>query len=229
MNERKSTVRTAFLEALPLAIAIAAYGLSFGVLAVQVKFTLFAAISMSLLVFSGSVQLVTVALLAGGAGLTGVLLTTFLLNLRNLLYGAALAEGLAPAGKWKWLLAFGVSDEPFVLASSRFQKTGPDPLYFAIVSGCFYFAWIASSFLGAVMGNQLDPQKWGLDLAFPVTFAALLIPGLKGRPMVATALSAAILAVILESISPGSELTIIITGLLAPLVGLYFAGRPKNV
>ncbi|WP_240697375.1 AzlC family ABC transporter permease [Sporolactobacillus sp. THM19-2] len=80
---------------------------------------------MSLPVFSGSAQLVTVAMLAGGAGMASILLTTLLLNLRNLLYGAALAEGLAPAGKWKWLISFGISDEPFVLASSRFQKTGP--------------------------------------------------------------------------------------------------------
>ncbi|TGB00364.1 branched-chain amino acid ABC transporter permease [Sporolactobacillus shoreae] len=228
MDNKKETIKSAFMEALPLAIAIATYGLSYGVLAVQAKFSVVTAVAMSLLVFSGSAQLVTVAMLAGGAGLISVLLTTLLLNLRNLLYGAALAEGLAPSKKWKRLLAFGVSDEPFVLASSRFKKVGPDPLYFAVVASLFYFAWIFASLLGALMGNQMDPQKWGLDLAFPVTFAALLVPGLKGKPIIGTALAAVIISIVLEYFAPGNQLTIIITGLLAPLVGLYIERRSKH-
>ena len=131
-----------------MALAIAVYGFSYGVLATQANFSLAAAIAMSLLVFSGSVQMVTVAMLTAGATSVSVLVTSVLLNLRNLLYGAALAEGLAPAKKWRWLLAFGVSDEPFVLGSSRFKKYGPDPLYFGIVVGTFYIAWVFSSFIG---------------------------------------------------------------------------------
>lgn len=217
------------MESLPLAIAIAAYGLSYGVLAVQAKFSILTAVAMSVFVFSGSAQLVAAGMLAGGAGLISVVLTVLLLNLRNLLYGAALAEGLAPAGKWKALLAFGVSDEPFVLASSRFKKVGPDPLYFALVTGIFYIAWILAGYFGALMGSQLDPQKWGLDLAFPVTFAALLVPGLKGKPVIGTALAAALIALSMEYIAPGNQLTIITTGLLAPLVGLWLYRRDKHV
>lgn len=228
MNGKKATIRTGFLEALPLAIAIAAYGLSYGVLAIQANFTLAGATAMSLLVFSGSVQMVTVAMLMTGAGLASVVFTAALLNLRNLLYGAALAEGLAPAKGRKWLLAFGVSDEPFVLGISRFKKYGPDPLYFGTVTATFYAAWVLSSLLGAFIGNRIDPQQWGLDLAFPVTFMALLVPGLKGNPAVATALAAILLASGLEYISPGNGFTIIITGVLSPLAGLYAKRRSQN-
>lgn len=228
VDEKKRTIKTGFTEALPLAIAIAAYGLSFGVLATQAKFSVVGAVVMSLLVFSGSVQMVTVAMLTAGANLTGVLFTTVLLNLRNLLYGAALAEGLAPAKKWRWLLSFGVSDELFVLGSSRFKKYGPDPLYFGIVAGTFYMAWVFSSFIGALIGNQIDPQKWGLDLAFPITFVALLIPGLKGKPVIATALTAVVIVIGLEYLIPGNEFTIMITGVLSPLVGLYFKRRSQD-
>lgn len=228
MDDKKRTIKTAFAEALPLAIAIAAYGLSYGVLATQAKFSLAGAVAMSLLVFSGSVQMVTVAMLTAGANLTSVLVTSVLLNLRNLLYGAALAEGLAPAKKWRWLLSFGVSDEAFVLGSSRFKQYGPDPLYFGIVAGTFYLAWIFSSLMGALMGNQIDPQKWGLDLAFPITFAALLIPGLKEKPVIATALAAAVIAIGMEYAMPGNEFTIIVTGLVAPLVGLYLKRRSQD-
>ncbi|VEF49399.1 branched-chain amino acid permease AzlC [Bacillus freudenreichii] len=230
MGDAKSTIKTGFIEALPLAIAIAAYGLSYGVLANQANFSLAATVAMSMLVFSGSVQLVTVAMLAAGVTMPSVLLTSILLNLRNLLYGAALAEGLSTAKKkWRWLLSFGVSDEPFVLGSARFKKYGPDPLYFGIVTGTFYLAWIASSYFGAFIGDQIDPLKFGLDLAFPVTFTALLIPSLKGTPVVATAVAAALIASSLEYFWPGNDLKIILTGLLAPLAGLYTARRAENV
>ncbi len=218
-------IKTGFIEALPLAIAIAAYGLSYGVMADQASFSLVTAVAMSVLVFSGSVQMVAVAMVAAGAGMASVLVTAVLLNLRNLLYGAALAEGITPAGKWRWLLAMGVSDEPFVLGSARFKKYGPDPLYFAAVVGTFYIAWILAALLGSLIGNQVDPQKWGLDLAFPVTFAALLIPSLTDKPVIATALAAITIAIGLEYFLPGNEFTIIITGVVAPLVGLYLSRR----
>jgi 4-azaleucine resistance transporter AzlC len=230
MDEIKRTIKIGFTEALPLAIAIATYGLSYGVLATQANLSLTSTVAMSLLVFSGSVQMVTVAMLATGATLTSVLFTSVLLNLRNLLYGAALAEGLAPAKKkWRWLLSFGVSDEPFVLGSARFKKYGPDPLYFGIVAGTFYLAWIISSYIGAFIGDQIDPLKWGLDLAFPITFVALLIPSLKKKPIIATALTATIIASGLEYFIPGNELTIIVTGVLSPLVGLYLVRRSQDV
>ncbi|WP_378956808.1 AzlC family ABC transporter permease [Pelosinus sp. sgz500959] len=228
MNEKKETIKTGFTEALPLAIAIAAYGLSYGVLATQANFSLVGAVAMSLLVFSGSIQMVAVAMLTTGASLASIFFTSVLLNLRNLLYGAALTEGLAPANKWKWLLAFGVSDEPFVLGISRFKKYGPDPLYFGIVTGTFYVAWALSSLIGALIGNQIDPQKWGLDLAFPVTFTALLIPSLKEKPVIATALTAVVIAFGLEYFIPGNEFTIIITGVFSPLMGLYLMRRAQN-
>ncbi len=228
-KELKRTIKTAFTEALPLALAIGTYGISYGVLATQANFSLLSAVVMSILVFSGSIQLVAVAMLAGGATLASILFTSILLNLRNLLYGAALAEGLAPAKKkWRWLLCYGVSDEPFVLGSAHFKKHGPDPLYFGIITATFYLAWVISSFAGAVIGDKIDPLKWGLDLAFPVTFAALLIPSLEGKPVIATALTAAFIASGMEYFSPGNELTIIIAGVLSPLVGLYLARRSQD-
>ncbi|MDP5276744.1 AzlC family ABC transporter permease [Chengkuizengella axinellae] len=228
MDKNMKTIKTGLLESLPLSIAISTYGLSYGVLANEANLGLFAVMAMSLFVFSGSVQMVVVAMISAGSSFGSVLITSILLNLRNLLYGAGLAEGLAPAKKWKWLLAFGVSDEPYVLGSSRFHKYGPDPLYFGVVTGTFYLAWIVASFIGAIIGNEIDSQKWGLDLAFPVTFVALLIPSLKERPIVATALTAVLITTVLEYLFPGNQFTIIIAGIVSPLIGLYLKGGPNN-
>ncbi|MBO1001256.1 AzlC family ABC transporter permease [Pseudogracilibacillus auburnensis] len=226
MSQVKITIKTALIEGFPLAIAIATYGLSYGILATQANLNLLSTVAMSIFVFSGSVQLVTIAMITSGATVASIFITACLLNVRNLLYGAALAEGLSPVKKrWRWLLSFGVSDEPFVLGSTRFKKFGPDPLYFGVVAGLFYIAWIISSYTGALIGDQIDPLKWGLDLAFPVTFTALLIPSLNEKPAIATALSAATIASGLETFFPGNELTVIAAGVLSPFLGLYLARR----
>lgn len=229
MFTKQQTVRTALLEALPLALAIAAYGLSYGVLATQAHWSLWSTILMSLLVFSGSVQLVIVAMFISGAALPSMLITAILLNLRNLLYGAALADNLAPASrKYRWLLAFGVSDESFVLGNIRYQKYGADPLYFGVVAGTFYSAWVVASYIGAYLGDLIDPVRWGLDLAFPITFVALLIPALTQKPIIATAITALGMASLLHHMMPNSEFNLILTGIIAPLVGLYIARRSQH-
>lgn len=230
MSNIRATIKSSMTEGLPLALAISAYGLSYGVLATQVQFSVLMTVAMSAVVFSGSVQMIAIAMLATGATFSSIILTAFLLNLRNLLYGAALSEGIAPVKrKWRLLLAFGVSDEPFVLGSARFQKVGPDPLYFGCIVLLFVISWVASSFVGAMIGGQIDPVKWGLDLAFPVTFTALLISSLKGKPILSTAFAAIMIGLAMEWLIPGNDLTIIVTGLCAPLVGLYVARRGKHV
>ncbi|MDQ1236732.1 4-azaleucine resistance transporter AzlC [Paenibacillus sp. SORGH_AS306] len=230
MLPKQHTVKTALLEAFPLALAIAAYGLSYGVLATQAHWSLWSTIMMSVLVFSGSVQLMIIAMVISGATLPGMIITAVLLNLRNLLYGAALADNLAPASrKYRWLLAFGVSDESFVLGNIRYQKYGADPLYFGVVAGLFYGAWVIASYIGAYIGDLIDPVRWGLDLAFPITFVALLIPSLTDKPIIATAVTALGVASILHYIMPTNEFNLIITGVISPFVGMYIARRQQHV
>nr|WP_238554442.1 AzlC family ABC transporter permease [Geomicrobium sp. JCM 19038] len=84
-----SYFRYGIIIALPLALAIATYGVSYGVLAIGAGMSYFETILMSILVFSGSVQLVAVAMIASGAPFMNLVIATSLLNLRNLLYGAA--------------------------------------------------------------------------------------------------------------------------------------------
>ncbi|CAM3119316.1 AzlC family ABC transporter permease [Sporolactobacillus spathodeae] len=227
-DERIRTIRTAFTEATPLVLAVATYGLSYGVLATQAGFNRAETVGMSLFVFSGTIQMVAVAMIMTGASIASIFVTSILLNLRNLLYGAALSSGLGTNRKLRWLLAPGISDEPFVLATAYFKKNGPSPLYYSVLTLMFYSAWVISSLIGALAGNQINPQTWGLDLTFPVTFIALLVPSLKGRPALATALAAVGIAFGIELLFPGNDFTIIITGAVAPFVGLFLARRKAH-
>jgi len=221
IKHQKESIKAGLIESFPLTVSIVATAFSFGILATQANLSVIEAVGMSVLIFSGSVQFITVAMLAAGAGFASILLTSLLFNMRNVLYGVGIGAGLVPAKKWRWLLYHGISDETFVLCSARFKKYGPDPLYFSAVIASFYVTLNVFVLLGALVGNQFDPQKWGLDLAFPITFAALLAPSLKDYPTIATVVAGVMIAFSLEYFWPGNQFTIILTGVLAPFVGLY--------
>ena len=69
---------------------------------------------MSSIVFAGSLQFVATQLFATGAPGLVLLLTTFIVNLRHMLYsvfcGAVPAQA---AARWKWLLAYLLTDEAY--------------------------------------------------------------------------------------------------------------------
>ncbi|ANB60042.1 MULTISPECIES: AzlC family ABC transporter permease [Bacillales] len=224
-----NTIRQGIRDAFPLAIGIATYGIPYGVLGIHAGFGVLGTVAMSALVFSGSVQMISIAMHTAGAGLVSIIGTAVLLNLRNLLYGATLASGISTAKKWRWLLAFGVSDEPFVLGTARFQSFGPDPLYFGIITIVFYLTWVATSFIGAIIGGHINTQDLGLDLAFPMTFVAILSQIIKDKPIIATALTGAIITIANEIFVPGSPYVILLAGFISPFVGCYLRSRKSNV
>ena len=73
-------------------IGAAPFGLIFGTLAVtSAGLSFWGAMGFSLLVFAGSAQFVAAGLLAQGAGIPVIVFTTFVVNVRHVLYGASLA------------------------------------------------------------------------------------------------------------------------------------------
>jgi predicted branched-subunit amino acid permease len=50
---------------------------------------------------------------------------------------------------------------------------------FWISGTILYSSWCAGTFLGALVGTNIDPNDFGLDAAFPVLFIAMLAPHLR--------------------------------------------------
>ncbi|GAF14612.1 LOW QUALITY PROTEIN: AzlC family protein [Bacillus sp. JCM 19046] len=217
MNVKNATVRTVWIEGGPVALAIASYGVSYGVLANQADFSILTAVAMSMLLFAGSVQLASVAMWALGAF---QLLAHFYLICGTFFMVLTLQLTKQKAKGWRITHSFGVSDEPYLLSKLHFAKAGSDPLYFSLITWLFYVTWVCASFVGVMVGDAVDPVQWGLDLAFPAAFTALLIPALKGKGALVTLLAAGMIAWLCERIAPGNSWTILIVGILSPLFGM---------
>lgn len=82
--------RAGVRDTLPLMLGVFPFGLAYGIFAQSVGLTPGETILMSLTVFAGAAQFISLPMFAAGAGWLMISLTALLINLRHLLMGASL-------------------------------------------------------------------------------------------------------------------------------------------
>lgn len=209
---------------IPLIIGAIPFGIIFGTLAQPSGLSTAGALAMSLFVFAGSAQFIALGLLAAGAALPVIILTTFVVNLRHLLYAANLVPKVRHLPqRWRLLIAFGLTDETFAAISNRYlQPDTSSAHWFYLGSFCaMYGNWVLCTLLGITLGELFpDMTEWGLDFAMSVTFIGMVVPYLQNRPMWAAVIVAGLLA--MATLSLPHKLGLIISALAGIAVGLSF-------
>jgi 4-azaleucine resistance transporter AzlC len=195
MYSRKHEFIAGVRDTIPLLLGAFPFGLIYGAVAVASGLSLAAAMAMSAFVFAGSAQFIAVGLVSAQTPAAIIVLTTFIVNLRHMLYSATLLPYLKDLPqKWRIPLAFWLTDETFAVAVHRFQKTDPSTCkhwYQLGSSIAMYLSWQVWCFIGLVLGNRIpDASNWGLDVAMPLTFIGMIIPFVKTIPMAVCALTA---------------------------------------
>lgn len=185
----------------PLIIGGIPFGIIYGALAVTSGISPWTALAMSLFVFAGSSQFIAVGLVAGGAALPVVVLTTFVVNLRHALYSASLAPYVRHLPqRWLLPLAAMLTDESFLVAIRRYERTDDSPnkhWYFLGANLGMYIPWQISTLVGILFGAVItDPARFGLDFAMSATFIGMLVPTIKSRPVVLVVVVAGVTAVL---------------------------------
>lgn len=211
-------VRRSLTLALPLAAVVGVFGISFGVLAAGTPgFGALAALAMSATTFAGSAQFAAISVLAAGGQLLPAVVAAVLLNLRYLPIGISVAPSLRGGLLRRFLRAQLVVDESWAVsarAGGRF-----DARVLVVVGFTLYAAWLFGTAVGVVTGAALgDPNRLGLDGAFPALFLALLAPQLRNRGAVASALLGGAIALVLVPVAPAG--LPIIASAAAALIGL---------
>jgi len=225
---------------LPILVGVSPFGMIFGVLALEAGLTRFQAQSMSAIVFAGSSQIVFTQLVHLGAPGWVIVLTVAVVNLRHALYSASLApylQRLRPA--WKWLLSYLLTDEAYAVTVINYQ-TSPDPTvlaeceqrthllpdlrhwYFLGAGLALWSTWQLSTALGIALG-AIVPQSWSLDFTLALTFIALVVPNLKDRATLVTALCAGLVALLAFSIP--YKLGLMVAALVGILIGLLVEAK----
>tara|TARA_B100001758_G_C18286568_1_gene544626 strand:+ start:6 stop:701 length:696 start_codon:yes stop_codon:yes gene_type:complete len=166
------------LDVLPLLIPVFPFGLIIGVIGIELGFSPLMVYATSLIIFSGSAQIVFFQLISAGASPVVTLTSVAVTNSRHFLYGAVLSEYLEDLSQsWKAFLSYFLVDQSFALSHKFFKKNSSlkNKHYYLLGSGStLWFVWQISSLVGIFLGAVV-PDELGLSFAIPLTFLSLII------------------------------------------------------
>jgi predicted branched-subunit amino acid permease len=182
----------------PFLLGVAPFGLVTGVAMVAGGIPPLDAMAMSIVVYAGASMLAATQLVAAGTPLAVILLTVFFINLRFMMYSAALRPHLAALPlRWKLAAGYLLADNAFGLSVARFTEH-PERAgklgYFLGAALPVWIVWQLAVGAGILVGAGL-PAQWRLEFAAPLAFIALTVPLLRSRAMAGAALAAAMTAI----------------------------------
>ena len=171
---KRRTIKTAFLDTLPVMTGYLFLGFGFGIILQQNGYGVLWALAMSLFIYAGSMQYVGVGLLTGGASLAAAALTTLMVNARHLFYGISMIDTYKGTGKRKPYLIFALTDETYSLVSRKLPEGVEKTAYCFLVSLFDQCYWVAGSAVGALAG-KLPLDFTGIDFALTALFVTIFV------------------------------------------------------
>lgn len=215
--------RSILADALGVAVATGAYGISFGAISVAAGLDLWQTLALSLFMFTGGSQFALVGVIAGGGNPVTGAATAIMLGARNSFYGLRLASLLRVQGVRRWGAAHLVIDETTAMAVGRRTRRAAR-LGFYATGVSLFLLWNVGTAVGALSADLLsDPRVLGLDVAAPAAFLALLAPQVAGREPVLVALAGALVAVAAVPFVPAGVPVLIAAG-----VAVLFGVLPRG-
>ena len=153
--------------------------LTFGLLAKTSGLSIYETVLMSIIVFAGASQYISLSLIAYGTGIFEIILTTFIVNIRHFLMSTTLTEKCEEDHLLnKLLYSFGITDETFSVVATK-EGTATTGFMFGVIS-VSYSSWVVFSGVGHLIGASL-PQtlQESMSVALYAMFVGLLVPSMK--------------------------------------------------
>lgn len=203
-------------DAVGVGAATGAYAVTFGAAASTAGFGTGKALAMSTLMFTGGSQFALVSVIAAGGSSAAAISVAWLLGARNALYAIRLRDVLPLRRRRRVIAAHLVLDESMAMSVAR-----PDPaearLAFWATGLSIFLLWNLGTLFGATATSFVaDPDRFGLDVAFPAAYLALIWPQIRGRAALVTAVTAGVIALVLIPLVPAG------VPILAATVGAGF-------
>lgn len=173
-------IRLAAKAAFPYTIPIFAgfwfLGLTYGIYMNVSGFSFWYPMLMSLTIFAGSIEFVTVNLLLGAFNPIQALAVTLMINARHLFYGISMLDRYRGTGWKKPYLIFGMCDESFSINCSAQIPEGIDRGWFMFFVTLFnHLYWFTGSTLGGIFGSFLSFNTKGLDFVMTAMFVVIFL------------------------------------------------------
>lgn len=190
---------------IPIFLGYVPVGAAFGIVARDVGLTAAQAVVCSATALAGAGQFIALALMKSGAAAAAVLIATTVVNLRYVLFGAALSPYVSRVSlPGQAFLAFTLTDETFAVNVDDARRGTADAHSMAGVGAVAWSGWVLGTAAGAFAAGLIgNPSAWGVQFAMPAMFTALLVAQAEDSRHVAVGVVAALLALVLMLVLPG--------------------------
>lgn len=173
-------MKKAFLKAFPHTIPIFAgfcfLGMTYGIYMNVSGFSFWYPMLMSLTIFAGSVEFVTVNLLLGAFNPIQALVMALMINARHLFYGISMLDKYKDTGWKKFYLIFGMCDESFSINYTAEIPEDVDRGWFMFfVNLLNQFYWVLGATLGGVFGSLIHFNTEGLEFVMTALFVVIFM------------------------------------------------------
>jgi predicted branched-subunit amino acid permease len=176
-----------FWRLLPLSLFVVAFGLAFGLAAVQTGLSASETVLMSMTVFAGTAQFAALDLWEGQVPVFTLLVTTFAINARHLLMGASLYPWLRklPIGK-RYASILVLSDANWAMTLNELQIGHSRNMGLLLGGGiALWCAWMTGTLLGMAGGSAIaEPEVFGLDMVMGCFMLSMALGGKKNARMI---------------------------------------------
>lgn len=173
---RRRALKAAFPHTIPILAGFLFLGMTYGIYMNASGFSFVYPMLMSMSIFAGSMEFVTVNLLLGAFSPLQAFAMTLMVNARHLFYGLSLLEKYRGAGLKRIYLIFGLCDESFSINCSTDAPEGVDRnwfMFFVTLLNQTY--WVAGATLGGLFGELVSFSTEGIDFVMTAMFVVIFL------------------------------------------------------
>lgn len=175
-KNHKAALRAALPYTIPVLSGYIVLGAAYGLLMNSNEISLLWTAFSSIFIYAGSMQFVTVALLATGFDLIGAFMMTLMVNARHLFYGISFLKNYSNMGHIKPYLIFSLTDETFsLLCNAEPPRDISTKWFYFYISLLNHIYWITGSILGGILGRLLKFESRGLEFVLTALFVVIFI------------------------------------------------------
>ena len=168
-------VMAALKTSFPIMVTFLVLGSGYGILMEKHGFGPLWSVLSGIIIFSGTVQFVSIAML--GAGSFGIAaLTALMVSARHAFFSISMIGRYRREGKRKWYLYYALCDETYAMLSSDRCPEGVNKSGYRLLVTLFdQSSWIIGSFLGGMIGTYLNFDSTGIDFSMTALFTTVFI------------------------------------------------------
>ena len=168
-------VKAALHTSSPIMVTFIVLGIGYGILMQEHVFGPVWSVLSSIIIYSGTVQFVSVAMLSTGSVIMAGI-TALMVSARHIFFSISMIGRYRSEGKKKWYLYYALCDETYAMLS---KDDGPEGVnvsnYRLLVTLFDQSAWLTGSFLGGWIGTLLTFDSTGIDFAMTALFTTVFI------------------------------------------------------